>query len=298
MNTEYFEYGICVKERDKIMINYAKNMFFWDLIALVALTMSFYSKNTLDSYKIMFFFTYFNIRKLYNNIKGQNITNEFFEICLLLFRLVCFSHFIACIWHAISYFNIITSPNNWVDEYRSFDWQYRYIASLYWAITTLCTVGYGDITPNNFLEMGYCCFVMLMGTLIFGYSINSIGILINRIEERGKDLVLNMTIIDNFMNKGNIKEDLKIKVKNYLQYIWKSDDKNLEKAEDIIKTLPTNLRKEILIESVGKLIQNISILKKNFSKEFLNEISLDVKPFRYSPCDKIYNVNKYKNKNK
>ena len=290
LNTDYFEYGMCVKERKKIIINYAKNMLLWDLISLSSLSMSFFEGNFIYFFKLFFLLTYFNIRKLFHNLKEQKMTNDTMEIFLLLFRLICISHFIACIWHAIAYYNVILDPNHWLDNYNTDNWQKRYIASLYWAITTLCTVGYGDITPKNYLEMSYCSFVMLMGTLIFGYSINSIGLLINRIDQRGKEFREKMAIIDNFMNKGNFNEDLRTKVKNYLQYIWKSEDKNLEKAEEIIMNLPSNMRKEILLESVGKIINNTSFLKNNFSKEFLNHISLNVKPFSYSPCDIIYSV--------
>ena len=131
---------------------------------------------------------------------------------------------------------------------------------------------------------------MLMGTLIFGYSINSIGILINRIDERGKELTEKMTVIDHFMKNSNINDGLKIKVKRYLQYIWKSNDKNMEKAEEIIQTLPIYMKEEILLESVGKFLQGFSILKNNFSQEFLNKLALGIKPISYSPLDKIYKV--------
>ena len=56
---------------------------------------------------------------------------------------------------------------------------------------------------------------MLIGTLLFGYSTNSVGILINRIDSRGKGLTENLTIIDDFMNKSSLNENLKIKVKQY-----------------------------------------------------------------------------------
>ena len=249
MNTEYYECGFCVKERKKIIINYAKNLLLWDLISMTSLIMSFFEETAVYYYKILFLCTYFSFRELYKNLKEQRITNDYLEMCLLLFRLICISHLIACLWHGIAYYNIINVPEHWLDSFYNYGWHKRYVASIYWAIATLCTVGYGDITPKNFLEMGFCSCVMLIGTLVFGYSINSIGLLINRMDQRKKELNEKMIIIDHFLNKGNIKEDLKFKVKNYLQYIWRSDDKNLEKLRQLSKHC---LRKEILYETIAE----------------------------------------------
>ena len=41
--------------------------------------------------------------------------------------------------------------------------------SLYWATTTLATVGYGDITASNTGEQQYTIWIELMGTIAFGY---------------------------------------------------------------------------------------------------------------------------------
>ena len=54
-------------------------------------------------------------------------------------------------------------------------WGTKYIYSLYWAVTTIVTVGYGDITPQNEYEVGVTIFVELLGSALFGYLINVIG---------------------------------------------------------------------------------------------------------------------------
>ena len=43
----------------------------------------------------------------------------------------------------------------------------------------MVTVGYGDITPANYFEVLICMAVELIGTAVFGYMINVIGITVD-----------------------------------------------------------------------------------------------------------------------
>lgn len=54
-------------------------------------------------------------------------------------------------------------------------WSTKYIYSLYWAITTIVTVGYGDITPQNEYEIITTIIIEVSGSALFGYIINVIG---------------------------------------------------------------------------------------------------------------------------
>ena len=289
-HTSFYEYGVCVRDKQQILRNYVKNMFLWDLISFFSLILSFFPNNELKLFRIFFIFSYNNFRTLYKNLREQWKTGDLFDLIILLCRLIVVSHFVACIWHAIGYYTFFEFQQSWLDLYMEDDWPTRYLVSLYWAITTLCTVGYGDITAKNPFEMLYVSFIMLLGTLIFGYSINCVGTLINRIDERGKELGEKMNMVDNYMNKTMLNEDLKIKVKQYLQYIWNTEDKNFEKGEEIINKLPINMKEEILLESTGKFLKGFSILQKNFSSQLIKRIALTIKPIRYSPCDIIYKV--------
>ena len=44
-----------------------------------------------------------------------------------------------------------------------------YLTSLYWAVTTFTTVGFGDITPVSDEERAYTLFMAILGALLFGY---------------------------------------------------------------------------------------------------------------------------------
>lgn len=49
----------------------------------------------------------------------------------------------------------------------------RYVTSIYWSITTLTTVGYGDLHPENTREMIFDIFYMLFNLGLTAYLIGN-----------------------------------------------------------------------------------------------------------------------------
>jgi hypothetical protein len=57
-------------------------------------------------------------------------------------------------------------------------WWQQYFYALYWAIVTMATIGFGDLTPANYLETAVLCILMLLGTTVLSFNISSIGSII------------------------------------------------------------------------------------------------------------------------
>ena len=60
----------------------------------------------------------------------------------------------------------------------------QYCVSVYWAFTTITTVGYGDINVSNASEAGFAIFSILVGSTIFGYLIGNVMTLMESFDQQ------------------------------------------------------------------------------------------------------------------
>jgi hypothetical protein len=59
-----------------------------------------------------------------------------------------------------------------------------YICSVYFVVTTVLTVGYGDIVAQSMLEKVFCIILMLIGVLSFSFSTGTLSAIIQSVDER------------------------------------------------------------------------------------------------------------------
>ena len=80
-----------------------------------------------------------------------------------------------------------------------------------------------------------------------------------------------------------------MEVKRYLEYKH-LEEENVGSILTLKENLPEQLFKDIKKEMYGKALNNISILKKNFSQSFLNLLALKVKEKSFVPNEIVFKV--------
>lgn len=82
----------------------------------------------------------------------------------------------------------------------------------------MTTVGYGDISPSNKVEMLFSVLFMLFACVIFAFSLNKIGAIVEDIKnfQRKKNEIFQS--LNNLLKKKNISRKLSYVIREYVDY--------------------------------------------------------------------------------
>lgn len=72
----------------------------------------------------------------------------------------------------------------------------------------MITVGYGDVIPKNYIECVFSIMTMFVAGMVYAYSLNSIGNIIENINKANKNYKDDMEVIHGYMRDENVNYDL------------------------------------------------------------------------------------------
>ena len=92
--------------------------------------------------------------------------------------------------------------------------------ALWWAVVTMTTVGYGDITPTNDNERRYTIFTLILGALVFGYMLGEISSLVAAMDRQAAIKEEKMGAIKEYLRFRNVPRDLQSRVRKFYEYYY------------------------------------------------------------------------------
>ena len=104
------------------------------------------------------------------------LSATFTWLFFFLFSFCFVTHLIACLWIIIGLFD--SEGLSWATTYEANSKSDLYLTSFYWAITTITTVGYGDISASTFPEKIFSIIIMFGGVIAFSFVSGSLTNLI------------------------------------------------------------------------------------------------------------------------
>lgn len=221
-----------------------------------------------------------------NKIKqGFSSLHQFFtrpELKILVLFLLCL-HLYSCFWifsAKRSSSSTIYNENSWIvaNHYDVLELQSLYVVSIYFSMTTLFTIGYGDIVARTTLERVIVIAFLVFGCLIYTFFISITSNLMTKHNQKQqmlaerveylKSIKCQYKLTQNFIRK--IEEQMRFYIKN-----WHGD------KEELLKSLPHSLKVALQTIIYSKYFGKVKFLKLINNHSFLVNLSSKVKIFHY-----------------
>jgi len=86
-----------------------------------------------------------------------------------------------------------------------------------------------------------------------------------------------MSSINKYMSIRLLNPELRIKVTKYFEYLFKEEQNSYQDENQLLNTLASTLKKEVLTDMYGKVLLANKIFSLNFSAPFIRELSILMK---------------------
>lgn len=281
-NTAFEKHRKIITDKGEIAKRYLKGWFFWDMVATIPFALLFSGVSGLIVTRLFKLLRLTRLFKLFTSNRTLRRLNEMsnainpsvIRMILMVFWIFIASHLVACAWIAIGGIDIGEDRLN------------TYLQAFYWTITTLTTIGYGDISPDLAVksQLLFTIIVQLLGAGMYGFIIGNISNLIANMDVAKSTHKEKVERINTFLKYKSIPPPLQRRVNNYYDYLW--DSRRGYNESHVIEELPLSLKTQITIQMNRDLIKKVPLFE-GASESFIKEVILNLEPVIYTPGDYI-----------
>ena len=301
--TTYYDHDEnLIKNFRKIRQNYLKGFFIIDILSifvsyfiLFILKESEFEQNfiktfifiiiiCINSTRLIKLQHYTKIGNLFSKFKffKDNRIHRIVKSFLLLFLII---HSISCLFVLIGNCYLF-GTNNWIDnngfrDLSNFD---IYIASFYYNLVTICTIGYGDIAIKNDLEIIYTILLLIFGVMSYTFFVSSISELYKK--EKMINYKDKIKILDEIDSMYKLPRELYSRIYQSLKNNYRH---NINDYFSFIEALPTHIQNEMII-----MIKEYRLKEMNFFKTTPNTFMINCLPYmkiqKFKKGEIIYSV--------
>ncbi|KAL2078247.1 hypothetical protein ACEWY4_025932 [Coilia grayii] len=283
--------GQVVYDSRSICIHYAATWFFVDLVAALPFDLLYAFNITVTS--LVHLLKTVRLLRLLRLLQKLDRYSQYsaMVLTLLMSMFALLAHWMACIWYVIGRKEMESHDPEiwdigWLHELgKRLETPYvnstlggpsvrsAYIASLYFTLSSLTSVGFGNVCANTDAEKIFSICTMLIGALMHAVVFGNVTAIIQRMYSRRSQYHTRMKDLKDFIRVHGLPQQLKQRMLEYFQTTWSVN--NGIDANELLHDFPDELRADIAMH-LNKDILQLPVFK-GASRGCLRSLSLHIK---------------------
>ncbi|EPS59603.1 potassium channel, partial [Genlisea aurea] len=205
-------------------------------------------------------------------------------ICVTLFAVHC----AGCFYYLLAA-RYRDPKNTWIgasmEDFLQRSLWVRYVTAIYWSITTLTTVGYGDLHAENTREMIFDVVYMLFNLGLTAYLIGNMTNLVVHGTSRTRQFRDTIQAASSFAQRNQLPTRLQEQMLSHLCLKFRTDSEGLHQQE-ILDSLPKAIRSSISHFLFYSLVDKVYLFH-GVSNDLLFQLVSEMKAEYFPPKEDI-----------
>ncbi|KAG9280036.1 potassium voltage-gated channel subfamily H member 8-like [Astyanax mexicanus] len=292
--------GQVIFDARQICIHYLTTWFIIDLVAALPFDLLYTFKVSVVSHRQVSVVHLLKTIRLLRLLRLLQKMDRFSQhstvvLTLLMSMFALLAHWMACVWYMIGKKEMDSNAhkNNWDIGWlhelgKRLESPYNvtsnvtvsgpslrsvYIASLYFTLSSLTSVGFGNVSANTDAEKIFSICTMLIGALMHALVFGNVTAIIQRMYSRWSSYHTRTKDLKDFIRVHHLPQTLKQRMLEYFQTTWSVN--NGIDSNELLKDFPDELRSDIATY-LNKEILELAVFS-SLSRGCLRSLSLHIK---------------------
>ncbi|EOY30954.1 K+ transporter 1 [Theobroma cacao] len=285
---------LLIDDPKKIAWKYGSSWLAFDIISTIPSELAQkISPKPLRSYGLFNMLRLWRLRRvsaLFSRLEKDKNYNYFWVRCAKLICVTLFAvHCAGCFYYLIAA-RYHDPGRTWIgsslgDNFLEQSLSIRYVTSMYWSITTLTTVGYGDLHPVNTREMIFDIFYMLFNLGLTAYLIGNMTNLVVHGTSRTRRFRDTIQAASSFAQRNQLPARLQDQMLAHLCLKFRTDSEGLQQQETL-DSLPKAIRSSISHYLFYSLMDKVYLFH-GVSNDLLFQLVSEMKAEYFPPKEDV-----------
>lgn len=197
------------------------------------------------------------------------VNSRIFKMLRFLLYVLVSVHIAACFWYITARLDHF-GPETWVHRlgYAEESAGSKYLASFYWAATTVVTVGYGDLSARTQLEMIIATGWMILGGGFYSYTVGSLSSVLSGLDTQASLIDQKTAAARELAREAGLSQQVLRRIVDAVQYRAHRSCLVWSDRHSLFSELPKELRFEVASSMYAGALKD-SCLLRNQQKAFI-----------------------------